>query len=197
MAQELAVQAAGLSPPGPAVRRRDWPEAAVRGAFGVAWAIDAFLKWQPGFRTGFLASLQATAAGQPHWLAPWFSFWVRLEGHAPWLWADAGAATETIIALAVLLGVARKLVYIGGAGYAVLVWSTAGGFGGPYGPGATDIGPAIMYALVFCALLGLGGLTGRYCLDTLISRRMAWWWRVAGRAAGADLPGTAQNESSR
>jgi hypothetical protein len=31
----------------------------------------------------------------------------------------------------------------------MLVWSTAEGFGGPYTSGASDIGTAVVYALVF------------------------------------------------
>jgi nitrite reductase (NO-forming) len=77
----------------------------------------------------------------------------------------------------VVLGVARKLVYGGGIFYSRMVWSTAGGFDGPYGPGTTDIGPAVIYAVVFCALpvMGAQGLAVRYSLDALITRRVPWW----------------------
>ncbi len=159
---------------------RAWPEAAVRVAFGVIWAIDASLKWQPGFRAAIVPSLAATAAGEPHWLAPWFDLWLRLQRPDPWAWAYLAAVTETLLAVCVLLGVARKLVYAGGAAYALMIWSTADGFGAPYGPGATDIGPAIMYSVVFCALLALGAQAGagRYSLDAFITRRVAWWHRL-------------------
>ena len=33
----------------------------VRLLFGVAWAIDATLKWLPGYRHTYLAQLQSTA----------------------------------------------------------------------------------------------------------------------------------------
>lgn len=165
---------------------RAWPEAAVRVTFGVIWAIDASLKWQPGFRATIVSSLAATAAGEPHWLAPWFDLWLRLQRPDPWAWAYLVAVTETLLAACVLLGVARKLVYAAGAAYALIVWSTADGFGAPYGPGATDIGPAIIYSVVFCALLTMGaqGAAGRYSLDTLIARRVAWWHRLGW--SGAD-----------
>lgn len=89
-----------------------------------------------------------------------------------------------------VLGVARKLVYAGGIFYSLMVWSTAGGFGGPYVPGTTDIGPAVVYALVFCALLVMGaqGLAGRYSLDALITRRVPWWHRL-GWPGAAGSPG--------
>ncbi len=38
---------------------------AVRAAFGVIWAIDAYLKWQPGFAAHYVGYLQNAAKGQP------------------------------------------------------------------------------------------------------------------------------------
>ena len=62
------------------VRRRsaDWP-AALRIAFGLVWAIDASLKWLPGFRSSFAAMLNTTAHGQPSWLRPWFQLWTGMS----------------------------------------------------------------------------------------------------------------------
>ena len=59
----------------------------VRLLFGVAWAIDATLKWLPGYRHTYLAQLQATAQGQPSWLHWWVHFWITLQSHAPSLFA--------------------------------------------------------------------------------------------------------------
>lgn len=169
--------------------RQALPEAAIRVGFGVIWGLDASLKWLPGFRSTYLQNLKEVAAGQPHWLAPWFGFWVRLEQPNPMTWAYLGAIAETLLAVFVILGVARKVVYLAGVGYSLLVWSTAGGFGGPYTPGATDIGPAIMYAVVFWALyiMASGGLTGRYSLDTVLARRIPWWHRIGFVSPGLTL----------
>jgi uncharacterized membrane protein YphA (DoxX/SURF4 family) len=163
------------------MRLRGWPETVIRVAFGAIWAVDAWLKWQPGFRATYLPNLESVAAGEPRWLAPWFHFWLSLERPAPPMWAYLGATTETLLAIGVLLGVARVGIYVGGACYALLVWTTAGGFGGPYEPGATDIGPSVMYAVVFCALLILGahGVDGGWNLDAVLLRRLPWWYRVA------------------
>ena len=46
--------------------------AGVRTAFGVLMAIDAYLKWQPGFAAHYVGYLQNAANAQPHWLQPWF-----------------------------------------------------------------------------------------------------------------------------
>jgi hypothetical protein len=37
-------------------------------------AIDAVLKWLPGFRSGYLSMISSAGQGQPGWLHPWFSF---------------------------------------------------------------------------------------------------------------------------
>ena len=52
-----------------------WPKDALRISFGVVWAIDAALKWAPGFRTGYMDAIRGAGDGQPGWLHPWFNFW--------------------------------------------------------------------------------------------------------------------------
>jgi nitrite reductase (NO-forming) len=69
--------------------------------------------------------------------------------------AYSTAVAETLIALALILGFARKVTYIGAALFSVLIWATAEGFGGPYSSSSTDIGAAVMYAVVFMGLLAL------------------------------------------
>jgi len=52
--------------------------AAIRILFGAVFAVDAFLKWRPGFASGFHSQVTAAAQGQPAWLLPWFHFWAHL-----------------------------------------------------------------------------------------------------------------------
>jgi uncharacterized membrane protein YphA (DoxX/SURF4 family) len=155
---------------------------ALRITFGVVWAIAAWLKWQHGFAETYVPKLIAKAAAEPHWLTPWFHFWIRLERLASGPLAYLIAITETAIAGMLILGVARRSLYIGGALYSLLVWSTAEGFGGPYRQGSTDIGTSIIYVLVFLALLVMleHGLDRGWTLDAAIARRLPWWPRIAG-----------------
>ncbi len=158
-----------------------WPKSAVRVTFGVIWLVDAALKWRPSFRRDFLDFLEEGAKGQPGWLEGWFDFWIDLQMSSPQRWAYLVAVTETLIAVALILGFARKVTYIGGAVFSLLIWSTAEGFGGPYTARSTDVGTSLIYAVVFLSLLAISAQLGpsRYSVDALIERRWPGWARVA------------------
>ena len=153
----------------------------LRIAFGVIWLIDAVLKWQPGFHRGYMDQLMGQAQGQPGWLHGWFQFWINLQHPHPYVWAYLVAAVETVIALALIFGFARKLTYIGAIVLSLLIWATAEGFGGPYTHSSTDIGTAIIYAIVFMGFLALNYEAGpaRLSVDYLIEQHVPWWHRIA------------------
>jgi hypothetical protein len=94
---------------------RNWPKDAVRVCFGVVWLIDASLKWLPGFRASFLPTIMAEAQGQPGWLKWWFDFWINFQHPRALFFAYFVAVIETLIALAVTFGIARKFSYISAA----------------------------------------------------------------------------------
>lgn len=150
--------------------------AMLRIAFGGIWAVDAVLKWQPAFQANFQQMLTDVAKGQPGFLGWWFGLWeFVVSGRAP-IFGILTATTETYLALALLTGFARKFTYAAGILYGLFVWSVAEGFGGPYMAGTTtDVGAAIIYSLVFGALLLVDA--GRLSLDRLIEKRFrAWRW---------------------
>ena len=166
---------------------RSWPQDTFRVAFGVIWWIDAVLKWLPGFRSTYVAAITGVAKGQPSWLKWWFDFWVKLQTPRPTFFAYLVAVLETLVALAIIFGFARKLTFISSAVFGVVIWAVAEGFGGPYMTGSSDIGTAIIYALVSMGLLALCYYAGtsRYSVDHYIEQRISWWWKVAevGRPA--------------
>jgi nitrite reductase (NO-forming) len=148
----------------------------LRMAFGVIWAVDASLKWQPAFQANFQQILSGVAKGQPGFLNWWFGLWeFVVSGRAP-IFGIMTASTETYLALALLTGFARKFTYTVGILYGLFVWSVAEGFGGPYMPGTTtDVGAAIIYSLLFGALLLVDA--SRFSVDHLIEKRIpAWRW---------------------
>jgi hypothetical protein len=55
------------------------------------------------------------------------------------------------------------------------------GLGGPYTSGASDSGTAIIYAVVFAALLALSYYAGpsRCSAGYYIEQKVSWWWKVA------------------
>ncbi len=163
---------------------KTWPAVAAAGlrvAFGVVWAVGAALTWSPDFAVHYVGYLHNAAQGQPSWLAGWFAMWIALVTPHAVIFTWLTRIIETTIALALLTGFARKILYIVGGLFSLLIWSTAEGFGGPYTVGATNMGTAISYVLIFVALIAINSRSGRspYSLDFFIERRWPRWRRFA------------------
>ncbi|HLI50514.1 MAG TPA: hypothetical protein VKU87_01880, partial [Thermomicrobiaceae bacterium] len=176
----------------PRVTGKTWPaaaSAALRVAFGIVWAIDASFKWHAAFSSHFVGYLQNASQGQPSWLHWWFNFWINVvsPNPSPWVWVVR--IVETIIAAGLLFGIGRKSLYVGGIVFSLLVWSTAEGFGGPYSTGTTDVGAAIIYVLLFAALIVIDRDEGRsvYSLDYYLERRWPSWRWASEWAVGTTL----------
>ena len=75
----------------------------------------------------------------------------------------------------------RKLAYLSGILLSLLIYSVDEGFGGPYGPGSTDIGAAIIYVFVFFALIALESATASnsLTLDSIIEQATSKWASIA------------------
>lgn len=169
-----------------------WPAvvaAALRVAFGVIWAVGAALTWAPDFAVNYVGYLHNAAQGQPAWLAGWFAMWIAVVMPHAVLFTWLTRIVETFIALALLTGFARKSLYIFGALFSLLVWSTAEGFGGPYTVGANNMGTAISYVLIFVALSTINTRGGRssYSVDYFIEKRWPGWRRIAEWSHGETL----------
>ncbi len=151
--------------------------AALRVAFGLIWVVDAALTWTPKFAAHYVGYLHNAAAGQAAWSAWWFDMWIAIVTPHAMLFVWLTRLAETTLAIALLFGVARKTTYVLGALFSLLVWSTAEGFGGPYSVGAANMGTALVYVLVFIALITLNYRAGSspYSLDALIERRFPRW----------------------
>lgn len=154
---------------------------AIRAAFGLIWALDAYLKWRPVFFDNYLSYITDVAKGQPLWLAPWFNTWISLISLNPNLFAWLTRLIETAIAVGLLFGLGRKWLYALGGVFALLIWSIPQGFGGPYAPGATDVDSGLLYLLVFCALIIMDYVLGRspYSVDYYLEKRFPNWRHIA------------------
>ncbi len=161
----------------------EWDEASrhraigiVRILFGVVWAVDAQFKWRPDFLNNFVSYLTGAQQGQPEAVKQWINLWINAVNIDPVVFAHVVAVGETLLAIALILGLFSDLAYLGGILLCLVIWSTAEGLGGPYVAGSTDIGTAIIYAFVFVLLfLSRAGLY--YGLDVYLGRwlgKFAW-----------------------
>ncbi len=163
------------------VRNAHWLKRVLTMVFGIFWGIDGALKFQPGLVALFPSMVSDAAQGQPAWLAPWFSFWATQAQSQAALLVYLTGTLELALAFALIFGFMRKVAYGGGFILSLFIWAVPEGFGGPYGPGATDIGTGIVYALFFLALMLINATYGpsRYTLDHLLEQRWPGWTRVA------------------
>jgi nitrite reductase (NO-forming) len=182
---------------GPSAPVPTWPKSAVRIAFGFVWAIDAVFKWKLGFHKEFVDLVKKSGEGQPSWLNWWFKFWTDTISPHPHVWACSIAAIETLVALCLIFGFARKVTYIVSAFTALVVWAIAEGFGGPYTSSSTDVGAAVIYAFVSAALLVMSLQCGpsRLSVDYHIEQRVSWWHWLAEFGAH-NHPAPAENTTA-
>jgi nitrite reductase (NO-forming) len=170
--------------------RRQRALAAVRIAFGLAWATDASLKWLPGFANGsFLGTLKGARDGQPGAVKTWINFWVDIFNSNPHVWAHLLGAAESVIAVCLILGAFTNLICVLGGLLSLGIWTTAEGLGGPYMSGSTDISASIVYVMVFAALAitAAGGVWGA---DAWLRPRLGRLrWLCARRGDTAGVPG--------
>jgi thiosulfate dehydrogenase [quinone] large subunit len=144
----------------------------LRITFGVTWAVAAWLKWQPAFRSGFAAIVKGAMEGQPYAVQAWIGFWLRIIDINPTLFAVLEATMETLLALCFLLGLFTNIACVVGILLSLGIWSVPEGFGGPYIAGqSTDIGTAFPYAIL-CGLLLCANAGRYYALDRLLMSRL-------------------------
>ncbi len=150
----------------------------LRIVFGLVWLVDAWFKWQPDFINKFTDYLTGALDGQPPAVQAWISFWVNIVKIDPHVFAHTVAIAETAVALGLIFGVFSNLTNLGGILLSLVIWSTAEGFGGPYTPGSTDIGSAVIYALVFAGLFfaNAGLVLG---LDGWLTPKLGRWGVLA------------------
>ena len=155
--------------------------AAVRGLFGVIWMIDGAMKYLFLAPADVVGMVKQAAQGQPAWLMPWFDFWNGAVAANPSLFLWGTGLLELTVGVCLIAGFLRKSVYLGSIGLALMIWSVVEGFGGPYGPGSTDIGSAVLYAVLGFALVAVEAATGPnpLSLDAWLERRLDSWHRLA------------------
>lgn len=161
--------------------------AITRISFGLVWAMDAYFKWQPAFENNFVDYLKETFNGQPALIQKWLDFWIHLVSVNPHVFARIVALGETGIAIGLILGLFSNLDYAAGALLSFVIWSVPEGFGGPYTPGATDIGAGVIYIFGFLGLFLLSA--GQYYgLDRVLRPKLGHWNFLSSRPIQNRIP---------
>jgi uncharacterized membrane protein YphA (DoxX/SURF4 family) len=164
----------GLKITDQSAKRHSLGIAFTRITFGLVWAIDAYFKWQPAFVNNFVSYLQETYDGQPALIQAWLNAWIKFVSINPHLFARIVALGETGIAIGLILGLFSNLAYAAGTLLSIVIWAVPEGFGGPYAPGATDVGTGIIYVFGFLGLFLLSA--GQYYgLDKILWDRLGDW----------------------
>ena len=123
----------------------------VRILFGLIWLANTVLQANPAYIAHFTAMMAADwHQGQPAAIAGYghaTATWIGATAPAAIAWATV--ALDALLAVSLLSGVGLRVLAWVGALYSLWLWSTTGGFGGPYTPDTTDPGVGIIYALCF------------------------------------------------
>ncbi|MCL5090012.1 MAG: hypothetical protein M1382_02475 [Candidatus Marsarchaeota archaeon] len=153
----------------------------IRIVFGIVWGVDGALKFMPGMTETFSTAIAQAGAGQPAWLGGWFTFWSNIVSSNPAFFVYMIGTLELTLAFALIFGFLRKLAWGGGFLLSFFIWAIPEGFGGAYGPGSTDIGTGIIYAIVFLCLMVFNASFGpsRFSLDYLIEKHWPKWALLA------------------
>lgn len=130
--------------------------AVLRIFFGLIWVANTLLEANTSYVARFWGSIIRRMNGQPNFV----QYYLRTVIHGIWILGPHNVAIATVVlngllALSLITGIALRPFARIGIFYNLFLWSTVGGFGGPYTVGATDPGTAIVYALVFFTVLAV------------------------------------------
>lgn len=130
--------------------------AVMRIVFGLIWAANTILEANRPYVNKFLESIAKRVHGQPHAIRVYLHGVIHvIHTLNPHHVAMATVILDGLLALSLLTGIALRPLARLGILYTLFLWTTVGGFGGPYTAGATDPGTAIVYALTFMAVLAV------------------------------------------
>ncbi len=135
---------------------QDLAFALMRILFGVIWVVNTILQANAYYVNHFLGSIVARIKGQTSLVSHYLYAVVHvLTVLGPRHVAIGTVVLDAILALSLLTGLALRPLARLGMIYTFFLWTTVGGFGGPYIPGATDPGTAIVYTLTFFTILSV------------------------------------------
>jgi thiosulfate dehydrogenase [quinone] large subunit len=167
--------------PGDRSLRRLHGAALVRIFFGLLWAIDAWLKWLPGFIHGETLTHELNPAAVPTPIVhSWVQLWHDVAGVDPGAFALGTAVIETLLGVALIFGILTNLTLIVTAVFSFGIWTAPEHMHLPWTtPGNTDLGPSIGY--IFAALALFAAAAGAtWSVDSVIRPHLGRFAPLAG-----------------
>lgn len=127
-----------------------------RISFGLLWAYDALLKFQPYFIENYLSYLADAGKDMPGWIATYDAAWVALsQALGPSVVAWLVALVEAVLAVGLLLGRGLRILGPIGLGLSFVIWSVPERWGGPYSFGVTSMPMSLVgIAVIYMVALG-------------------------------------------
>ena len=92
----------------------------LRVVFGIVWLVDGSIKFLLLQSSDVMVLIHHASQGQPGWLNPWYNFWIASLTSTP-------AAFLHGIGSALVIGLLRKTVYLGGIILSLMIWSIVEG----------------------------------------------------------------------
>src|SRR5215472_8852570 len=111
-----------------------------RVVFGVVWLVDGFMKFLLCQPSDVIKLIQDASQGQPGWLNPWYNFWLASLTSTPTAFLHSIGSIELILGSALVIGLLRKTVYLGGIILSLMIWSIVEGFAGRISPALRILG---------------------------------------------------------
>lgn len=112
----------------------------IRILFGAVWVLNTILQATPAYAHRFAKTLGADwVAGQPRWIQDYGHWTAHIVGIiGPLLIAHLTVILDGLLALSLISGLGFPAMGWVGVIYNLWLWSTVGGFGGPYVQGTTE-----------------------------------------------------------
>lgn len=179
-------------------RLADWQGrtlAALRIAFGLLWAISAWLTVQAASISALQHSLTLATRNSTLLASPWLSFWFHIAVANPTGFTQGIALLEGCVALGLLGGVLTNLTCGMGIALAILGWSTRGqALIAPVGLSALAGDPGIaLICILACVGLSLSGAGQCVGLDSRLSAHLeSLTFLASGRSQPASVRASEQ-----
>ncbi|MEZ5565215.1 MAG: multicopper oxidase domain-containing protein [Gammaproteobacteria bacterium] len=170
----------GNTPPPPnSMAWRSMIFTALRIALGLLWGLVAIRFWSADFSAHLRLFHETALSSQPGLLIVWFAIWAGIVSTAADFFAQFGRICATVMAVCLLAGFARRMIYILGIILCIPFWTLAEGYLLPQSLSTFGLGAVLIYILLFAVLLYADRLRIpqlRSVDDLMLQKWPGWRW---------------------